>query len=169
MPSDSHFAVAMKTQKEAERAEQQRIKNLVLSYDPESSTDQTGTAHDLYFDYFSQTNPNLPKNKPGFPHLAPLVPLEINTLAHNDSSQGLGGEKHGASHHQHNASLHQASSNHASARPSDKSGTNRSGHRARKLQLSDVNWYGQEPGSLRSRGRGASHCPPRQSDGRTAG
>lgn len=166
MPSDSHFAVAMKTQKEAERAEQQRIKNLVLSYDPESSTDQSGTAHDLYFDYFSQTNPNLPKQNLGFPCLAPL---EVNTLAHNESSQGLGGEKHGTSHHQHNASLHQASSNNASARPSEKSGTNRSGHRARKLQLSDVDWYDQKPDSSRSRARGASHCGPRRSDRRTTG
>lgn len=34
----------MKSQKEAERAEQQRIKNLVLNYDlQESSSDQTGT------------------------------------------------------------------------------------------------------------------------------
>ncbi|WPB00972.1 uncharacterized protein RHO25_005592 [Cercospora beticola] len=33
MPSDSAFAVAMRSQQEAERAEQQRIKNLVLNYD----------------------------------------------------------------------------------------------------------------------------------------
>ncbi|KAI9762041.1 MAG: hypothetical protein M4579_000677 [Chaenotheca gracillima] len=33
LPSNSHFAVAMKTQKQAEREEQQRIKNLVLNYD----------------------------------------------------------------------------------------------------------------------------------------
>lgn len=33
LPSDSTFAVAMRTQQQAERAEQQRIKNLVLNYD----------------------------------------------------------------------------------------------------------------------------------------
>ncbi|ETN43471.1 uncharacterized protein HMPREF1541_02630 [Cyphellophora europaea CBS 101466] len=33
LPSDSSFAVSMKTQQEAEREEQQRIKNLVLNYD----------------------------------------------------------------------------------------------------------------------------------------
>ncbi|KAK0261303.1 mRNA decay protein [Friedmanniomyces endolithicus] len=33
LPSDSGFAVAMRTQQEAERAEQQRIKSLVLNYD----------------------------------------------------------------------------------------------------------------------------------------
>ncbi len=169
MPSDSHFAVALKTQKDAERAEQQRIKNLVLSYDPDSSTDQTGIAHDLSFDHFSQTNPNLSKQSSGFPFLAPLVPLEVNALAHNDTSQGLNGEKHGTSHHQHNASLHQTSSNNASTRPSDKSGTNRSGHRARKLQLSDVDWYEQKPGSSGSGRRGAPHRGPRRSNSRTAG
>ncbi|KAL3712637.1 mRNA decay protein [Talaromyces marneffei ATCC 18224] len=34
LPSDSSFAIAMKTQQQADREEQQRIKNLVLSYDP---------------------------------------------------------------------------------------------------------------------------------------
>jgi len=33
LPSDSTFAVAMRTQQQAEKAEQQRIKNLVLNYD----------------------------------------------------------------------------------------------------------------------------------------
>ncbi|KAI9868797.1 MAG: hypothetical protein M1813_004648 [Trichoglossum hirsutum] len=33
LPSDSNFAVAMKTKQQAEREEQQRIKNLVLNYD----------------------------------------------------------------------------------------------------------------------------------------
>ncbi|KAK0750992.1 armadillo-type protein [Schizothecium vesticola] len=33
LPSDSQFAIAMKTQQQAEKEEQQRIKNLVLNYD----------------------------------------------------------------------------------------------------------------------------------------
>lgn len=33
LPSDSNFAIAMRSQQQAERAEQQRIKNLVLNYD----------------------------------------------------------------------------------------------------------------------------------------
>ncbi len=141
MPSDSQFAVALKNQKEAERAEQQRIKNLVLNYDlQDSNADQTGTDHGLYLNYFPQPNPNIP-----------VISSYINT--HNALSEGLGGEKHGTSHHQHNASLHQSSSApNASPRPADKSGTNRSGQRARKLQLSDFDWYGQKPGSSRSRG-----------------
>lgn len=152
MPSDSHFAVAMKSQKEAERAEQQRIKNLVLNYDLQDSGTDAGTENAIP-DFFSHPNPNLRDQRPaGFP----LVPLDENSFAHKCLSEGIASEKHGSSHHQHNAPLHQSSvSNHSNARPADKSGTNRSGHRARKLQLSDVDWYDQKPGSSRSRGRGS--------------
>ena len=155
MPSDSHFAIAMKSQKEAERAEQQRIKSLVLNYDlQDSGTDQAGTHTDFCFDYFSHSNPNLAKKIRAFPrsHL-----LDEDTCAHNGFSKGLGVDKYNTSHHQHNASLHQ-SSNHANPKPADKSSTNRSGHRARKLQLSDVDWYDQKPeqppNASRGRGRG---------------
>ena len=156
MPSDSQFAVAMKNQKEAERAEQQRIKNLVLNYDlQDSNTDQTGKDNSVYLNYFSHPNPNIP-----------LVKLSTMTNTHNAPSEGLGGgsEKHGASHHQHNASLHQSSPapNNAPPRPAEKSGMNRSGQRARKLQLSDVDWYGPKLGSSRSRGPGGS---PRRTAG----
>ena len=167
MPSDSHFAVAMKSQKEAERAEQQRIKNLVLNYDLQDSSIDAGTANTLS-DYFSHPNPNLRDRRPaGFP----LVPLDENTLAHNSVSEGLSSEKHGSSHHQHNASLHQSSaSNNSNSRPADRSGTNRNGHRARKLQLSDVDWYDQKPGSSRSQGHGSSpRGPHRRGSLRTAG
>ena len=151
MPSDSHFAVAMKSRKEAERAEQQRIKNLVLNYDLQDSSTDAGTDTATSY-YFSHPNPNLRLQRPaGFP----LVPPDENTLAHNHLSKGMGGEKHGSSHHQHNASLHQPSaSNTSNARPADKSGANRSGHRARKLQLSDVDWYDEKPDSSQSRGHG---------------
>ena len=147
----------MKSQKEAERAEQQRIKNLVLSYDPDSSTDQTGTANNLYFDIFSHTNPNLPQQNADFPNVAPTTEM---TFAHNDIPKGLGAEKHGASHHPHNPSLHQSSPNHTNSRPADKSGANRSGHRARKLQLSDVDWYDLKSGPSLGQGLGQ---PPRGS------
>lgn len=153
----------MKSQKEAERAEQQRIKNLVLNYDLQDSSTDSGTDKAIS-DYFSHPNPNLRgQRSAGFP----LAPLDKNTLAHTYLSEGLSGEKHGSSQHQHNASLHQSSaSNNSNARPADKSGTNRSGHRARKLQLSDVDWYDQKPDSSRSRGRGSfsqgSHRGPRR-------
>ncbi|KAI1854125.1 hypothetical protein JX266_001266 [Neoarthrinium moseri] len=42
LPSDSNFAVAMKTQQLAEKEEQQRIKNLVLNYDLRENEDQDG-------------------------------------------------------------------------------------------------------------------------------
>lgn len=42
LPSDSGFAVAMRNQQQAEREEQQRIKNLVLNYEIRESEDQDG-------------------------------------------------------------------------------------------------------------------------------
>lgn len=93
LPSDSNFAVAMKTQQEAERAEQQRIKNLVLNYDLRDGEDQDGDT---------------------------LRPLQPNMNIHR---RILGIDKASGG-----------------ARP-DKSSNNRSGQRARKLQLSDVDWY----------------------------
>ncbi|EWZ00884.1 hypothetical protein FOYG_00621 [Fusarium oxysporum NRRL 32931] len=42
LPSDSTFAIAMKNQQQAEREEQQRIKNLVLNYDLQQNEDQDG-------------------------------------------------------------------------------------------------------------------------------
>lgn len=140
MPSDSQFAIAMRNQQEAERAEQQRIKSLVLNYDLQDSGIDSGTGStDLLNDPFSHPNPNFrgPFPTTTFPF---AVPQEIDKFghAHNTTFEGTNaGEKH-----QHNASLHQSSPHHATpARPVDKSSSNRSGHRARKLQLSDVDWY----------------------------
>ncbi|PFH55401.1 hypothetical protein XA68_18405 [Ophiocordyceps unilateralis] len=42
LPSDSTFAIAMRTQQRVEKEEQQRIKNLVLNYDLQQSEDQEG-------------------------------------------------------------------------------------------------------------------------------
>lgn len=78
LPSDSSFVIAMKNQQQADREEQQRIKNLVLNYDLSND---------------------------------------------NDSNDGL--EKRSNSHRDSRI---------------DKSNSNRSGFRARKLQLSDVDW-----------------------------
>ncbi|PMD23141.1 MIF4G domain-containing protein [Hyaloscypha hepaticicola] len=96
LPSDSTFAIAMKTQQAAEREEQQRIKNLVLNYDLRDGEDQDGDSA-----------------------LAPLLP---NPNIH-DEDTGL--EKAAGMNY---------------TRP-DKSGNNRSGQRARKLQLNDLDWY----------------------------
>jgi hypothetical protein len=88
----------MKTQQQAEREEQQRIKSLVLNYDLRDGEEQDG---DSLLQPI-QANFNIHKSETGIDKLA------------------------GVSH----------------SRP-DKSGSNRSGQRARKLQLSDVDWYGR--------------------------
>lgn len=95
LPSDSSFARAMKSQQQAEREEQQRIKNLVLNYELHDGEDQDGDSK--------------------------LPPIQPNMNIHTEQT---GIEKINSSH----------------ARP-DKSGNNRNGQRARKLQLSDVDWY----------------------------
>lgn len=41
LPSDSTFAVAMRTQQQADREEQQRIKNLVLNYEMTTEAENT--------------------------------------------------------------------------------------------------------------------------------
>ncbi|KAL8778010.1 MAG: hypothetical protein Q9213_007608 [Squamulea squamosa] len=135
MPSDSQFAVAMRSQKEAERAEQQRIKNLVLNYDlGDSNADQAGTKNNLYLDYFSYPNPNLS-------HIA-----ASECVAHKDLIQGLGGEKQQPSQHPINAPLQQSPiTNGANHGPANRSGGGRRGQQARKLQLSDVDWYEAKP------------------------
>ena len=142
MPSDSQFAIAMKNQKEAERAEQQRIKNLVLNYDLQDSSVESSTGSTaLLYDPFPCPNPNLRVllSTRNLPFVAPKYVVDRNKNAHTiTTSEGANaGEKH-----QHNASLHQSSPHHTTnSRPVDKSSSNRSGHRARKLQLSDVDWY----------------------------
>jgi regulator of nonsense transcripts 2 len=95
LPSDSNFARAMKSQQQAEREEQQRIKNLVLNYELHDGEDLDGDSA--------------------------LLPIQPNMNIHR---QQTGIDKINSSH----------------ARP-DKSGSNRNGQRARKLQLSDVDWY----------------------------
>ncbi|KAL8712048.1 MAG: hypothetical protein Q9220_003744 [cf. Caloplaca sp. 1 TL-2023] len=149
MPSDSQFAIALQSQKEAERAEQQRIKNLVLNYDlTDSGTDQAGTANNLYLDYFSHPNPNLTR-------------ISQEAVAHDSLSEGLpGGEKQPPAHQPQNASLHPSSmANGASIRPAARSGGRR-GQQARKLQLSDVDWYDTKPGSAQSHGLCGFHGIP---------
>jgi regulator of nonsense transcripts 2 len=98
LPSDSTFAIAMKTQQAAEREEQQRIKNLVLNYDLRDGEEQDGISP-----------------------WAPVPPPNIHKNAGLEKTATL-----------NNTRL-------------DKSGNNRSGQRARKLQLSDVDWYAPKP------------------------
>ena len=139
MPSDSQFAMAMKTQQEAERAEQQRIKNLVLNYDLQDSSAESGTGStNLLNDPFLHPNPN--KRAPLLSRTnSSVTPENIEEIeyAHN-AIQGTGGSEK----HQQNAPLFQNPAHHtAAARSAEKSSSTRNGHRARKLQLSDVDWY----------------------------
>ena len=90
----------MKNQQQAEREEQQRIKNLVLNYDLRESEDQDGDSL--------------------------LPPLTRNTNIHTTSSSG---HENKPSTYHHN-------------RP-DKSGKDRGAQRVRKLQVSDLDWYGR--------------------------
>lgn len=112
----------MKTQQQAEREEQQRIKNLVLNYDLHDDNDASDGEDDHFFDSLLQPNAN------------------------TKGSEGL--ERHSASHPVH-----------PHVRPADKSGTSRNGQRARKLQLSDVDWYDRkQPGSRPGRAPGRRTC-----------
>jgi regulator of nonsense transcripts 2 len=121
LPSDSHFAVAMKSQQQAEREEQQRIKNLVLNYDLSNDGDQhDGEAQDF---------------------LTPVSELGAN-LNHT-YGRHIGSERYSASHSR-----------------SERSGSHRNALRARKLQLSDVDWYAQRSSRGGGRGRGRPKCNP---------
>ncbi|KAI2618797.1 ARM repeat-containing protein [Hypoxylon sp. NC1633] len=100
LPSDSTFAVAMKTQQQAEREEQQRIKNLVLNYDLRESEEPDGDIQSI-----------------------PLIP---NRNIHTYTRSG----------HEKPTTYH--------PNRSDKSSKERGGgQRVRRLQLSDVDWYGR--------------------------
>ena len=137
----------MKSQKEAERAEQQRIKNLVLNLnDSQENGDPDGTPDD----FFLQPNPNLQNN----------LSQKINT--HSD------GEGFLSERHHHNTPFQQAP-HHSSTRSSDKGAGVRGGQRTRKLQFSDVDWSAKSdfikpegsvrasPNVGRSKGRGRGH------------
>ncbi|KAH7371089.1 armadillo-type protein [Pyrenochaeta sp. MPI-SDFR-AT-0127] len=102
LPSDSTFAVAMRSKQQADKEEQQRIKSLVLNYNEarDEVDDNTG---DSPFLYTLQPNTNRKRTK---------------------THEGLD----------------KTPNPYAQPRV-DKAGNNRSNQRARKLQLSDVNWY----------------------------
>ncbi|KLJ12267.1 hypothetical protein EMPG_12670 [Blastomyces silverae] len=112
LPSDSSFAVAMKTQQQAEREEQQRIKNLVLNYDLRDDNEPSDGE-------FNTSSSPFPLKYPGLP------PLEKNPNTKGILHKTKGPEKR----------------SHRDPRTADKSSSNRSGFRSRKLQLSDVDWY----------------------------
>ena len=129
MPSDSQFAIAMRNQQEAEREEQRRIKSHILNLDFQDSNPD-GTSASPLFDPSLSSNPNLLRSS------SPLVPLEENIHAHQLVLEGPGA----SDRHQHNPSIGRSQSN-TTAKGADKSSSDRRRQGARKLQLSDVDWY----------------------------
>lgn len=118
LPANSTFAVAMRNQQEADKAEQQRVKNLILNYDlrDDNESDGESTFHSLF-------QPNRNRSL-----------LQPNRNRHNIYSSFT--EQRQGLDKQHNL--------YSQARV-DKAGNSRSTQRARKLQLSDVDWYDKRP------------------------
>ncbi|PGH15404.1 hypothetical protein AJ80_05588 [Polytolypa hystricis UAMH7299] len=112
LPSDSSFAVAMRSQKQAEREEQQRIKNLVLNYDLGDDNEPNDGEDNLLLSSSSTTN---------------LFLIERNPNTKKFIYNTKGPDKKNRDHNVRSSS--------------DKSTSNRTGFRSRKLQLSDVDWY----------------------------
>ncbi|KAH7039542.1 armadillo-type protein [Macrophomina phaseolina] len=150
LPADSTFAVAMRTQQEAERAEQQRIKNLVLNYDLRDENESDG-------DFNLSLTPNFNKQH--------LLPHQQQGVRRNKLVLQNGGNQHicsfssNSTSHINHTNLQQSKNNSVNTSFDDQSGglekqhnpynvprvdkasNNRSTQRARKLQLSDVDWY----------------------------
>ncbi|KAJ9603131.1 mRNA decay protein [Cladophialophora chaetospira] len=104
LPSDSSFAVSMKSQQAAEREEQQRIKNLVLNYDLREDETHDGIPNGFFYG-----------------------PIDQPPLTKNPNTKGL---KIGPDHYNPSLSRSERSGRHAP--------------RARRLNLSDVDWYGKK-------------------------
>lgn len=137
----------MRTQQEAERAEQQRIKNLVLNYDLRDENESDG-------DNDPPLTPNLNKQQQistqqqrggcqrnhrsqnGTTSLAPSRPNNTGSSSvqqnNKNGNVNVYDNTAGGLEKQHNP---------YNVPRIDKASNNRSTQRARKLQLSDVDWY----------------------------
>jgi regulator of nonsense transcripts 2 len=140
--------MAMLSQQEAERAEQQRIKNLVLNYDLTDEHDGEEPAFhyvqsaknkrtvlvgkgNLNKSLKSQRQDIGPIQPPTCTNETIINPAEQTDFERKDSFTD------GAGHIDHP---------HGQPRQ-DKSGNTRSKQRARKLQLGDIDWYGKRSSS----------------------
>ncbi|CAK4032135.1 Regulator of nonsense transcripts UPF2 [Lecanosticta acicola] len=148
LPSDSSFAVAMRSQQQAEKAEQQRIKNLVLNYDLTDDQPDGGRPAFHYVNSSSggtrlvgagQLNKSLQMPRGASQRSSTtsadenvtLVPPVEDPSKRRDSLTDETGQfetLHGGPRY-------------------DKAGNTRSKQRARKLQLGDIDWYGKHPPS----------------------
>ncbi|KAH0340891.1 ARM repeat-containing protein, partial [Aureobasidium melanogenum] len=106
LPSDSNFAVAMRSQQEQARAEQQRIKNLVLNYDLRDEDPNDGESS---FHYVLQHNTNrtVLVGKGALNH--PLLPRDSNNPVIAKTSNTLRSSSHGNINTAHGLSLHSPS------------------------------------------------------------
>lgn len=158
MPSDSPFAVAMRTQQQAEKAEQQRIKNLVLNYD---LTDDQADGDPPSFHYVNASNNNV--------RLVGTGNLNRVLTPHRRLQQSREDKENSTLINESTIVVHQDSLTdetgafetlHAAPRY-DKSGNTRSKQRARKLQLGDIDWYG-------NRSTSAPASPSQREEGQTS-
>ncbi|KAK4541825.1 hypothetical protein LTR36_007357 [Oleoguttula mirabilis] len=160
MPSDSNFAIAMRTQQQAERAEQQRIKNLVLNYD---LTDDQHDGEDHSFHYVMSPNSKRTRLvgtgslnrslKPVYTmggqsqrsttHTADDDGEEKENASSGPLSSSIGGVNDDGKRKDSLTDVTGSFDTLNGGPPrADKSGNTRSKQRARKLQLGDIDWYG---------------------------
>lgn len=153
----------MRTQQQAEKAEQQRIKNLVLNYD---LTDDQQDGESPNFHYIPSSR------NPGQVRLVGTGSLNSKVYVkrqgqsqHSTTSGEENNSPHSSSSPSDDSTTQQQSSLtdetgsfdtlHGAPRY-DKSGNTRSKQRARKLQLGDIDWYGNRSSSAVS----AVSAPP---------
>ncbi|KAF2161151.1 hypothetical protein M409DRAFT_69992 [Zasmidium cellare ATCC 36951] len=145
LPSDSSFAVAMRTQQQAEKAEQQRIKNLVLNYD---LTDDQPDGEPPAFHYVQSSNNSVrlvgmgslnksSKNRGRSQHSTKKS--DEQSVSPHDSVQ----EAQHSPPEQQADQIGSFETLHGGPR-FDKAGNSRQKQRARKLQLGDIDWYGNK-------------------------
>ncbi|KAK5175510.1 mRNA decay protein [Saxophila tyrrhenica] len=148
LPSDSSFAVSMRSQQEAERAEQQRIKSLVLNYELTDEHDGEEPA----FHYVQSSNNkrtiivgNGILNKSLKPRVASGPTQHVTSCNENerrDSPTATTPPEHTQLKRQDSFADETGSIDHLHGQGrQDKSGNTRSKQRARKLQLGDIDWY----------------------------
>ncbi|KAI7204776.1 hypothetical protein KC365_g17869 [Hortaea werneckii] len=137
LPSDSNFAIAMRNQQEAERAEQQRIKNLVLNYDlTDDQNDGISQPNFHYVHSRNGTRTRLVANGSLNKSLVPPPFFRAGGRSQSLTSSGTKDDDGNAKKPVHPGTFE---SLHGQPRI-DKSGNTRSKQRSRKLQLSDVDW-----------------------------
>ncbi|KAK5135680.1 hypothetical protein LTR08_004981 [Meristemomyces frigidus] len=154
LPSDSNFAVAMRTQQQAERAEQQRIKNLVLNYDL-TDDQHDGEEHSFHYVMSPTTKRTRLVGKGSLNKSLVQPPVYTQGPTQRATATEEGRKENeiptarlpfvAVENSTRPDSLTDIAGSfdtlHGPPR-ADKSGTTRSKQRARKLQLGDLEWYG---------------------------